>query len=66
MRSASMMVEGGVMKNADITDPQEYIANLLVDKLYSQMGQKYKDACEIIVGYLVKRCDLFNENAKQS
>lgn len=66
MKSASMIVEGGVKKNADITDPQEYIANLLVDKLYSQVGQKYKDACEIIVGYLVKRCDLFNENAKQS
>jgi hypothetical protein len=34
--------------------------------MFLQVGQKHKDACEIIIGYLVKRCDLFNENAKQS
>lgn len=66
MKSASMLLENGVRQKTDITDPQEYISNLLVENLYSQVGQRHKDACEIIVGYLVKRCDLFNENAKQS
>lgn len=59
-------LEDGVRKNTNITDPQEYVANILVSKLYSQIGQKYKAACEIIVAYLVKRCDLFNAYAKQS
>lgn len=52
--------------NIHTIDPQEYIADLLVEKLFSQVGQRHRDACEIIVGYLVKRCDLFNENTKQS
>lgn len=66
MKSASILLESGIQQKPDIVDPQEYIMDLLVEKLYSQVGQRYKDACEIIVGYLVKRCDLFNENAKQS
>lgn len=66
MKSASKLLEKGVHQNVDITDPQEYITNLLVEKLFSQVGQRHRDACEIVVGYLVKRCDLFNENAKQS
>lgn len=66
MKSASLMLDGGVKNNGYIADPQEYIMNLLIDNLFLQVGQKHKDACEIIIGYLVKRCDLFNENAKQS
>lgn len=66
MKSASLVLDNGVKSNGDISDPQEYIMNLLIDSLFLQVGQKHKDACEIIIGYLVKRCDLFNENAKQS
>lgn len=66
MRAAQLTVESDVRKSGSIDDPQGYITELLVNNLYQQVGQKHKDACEIIVGYLVKRCDLFNENAKQS
>lgn len=66
MKSAYKLLESGIQKKSDIIDPQEYIADLLVEKLFSQVGQRHRDACEIIVGYLVKRCDLFNENTKQS
>jgi len=57
-------LEAEVKKNSSIAAPQEYVAEILVEKLHSQVGQKYKVACEIIVAYLVKRCDLFNETAK--
>jgi hypothetical protein len=66
MKSAQIVLSSGVVNRPDITDPQEYVERLLVENLFSQIGQKHKDACEIIVGYLVKRCDLFNETAKQS
>jgi len=66
MKSAQILLSSEVAKKADITDPQEYVIKLLVDNLSSQVGQQHESACEIIVGYLVKRCDLFNENAKQS
>lgn len=66
MKSAQIVLSIGVAAKADITDRQEYVVKLLVEKLSSQVGQRHEDACEIIVGYLVKRCDLFNENAKQS
>lgn len=66
MKSAYKLLESGIQQKSDIIDPQEYIADLLVEKLFSQVGQRHRDACEIIVGYLVKRCDLFNENTKQS
>ena len=65
-KSAYKLLESGIQQKSDIIDPQEYIADLLVEKLFSQVGQRHRDACEIIVGYLVKRCDLFNENTKQS
>lgn len=64
IKTASTLLESGVRQKTDITDPQEYITNLLVEKLFAQVGQKHRDACEIIIGYLVKRCDLFNANAK--
>lgn len=51
MKSASLMLDGGVKNNGDISDPQEYIMNLLIDNLFLQVGQKHKDACEIIIGY---------------
>jgi len=54
-----------VEKKPEIVDPQEYVTSILVERLYSLVGQKYKVACEIIVAYLVKRCDLFNEITKQ-
>jgi len=66
MKSAQIILSSGVAKKPYITDPQEYVIKLLVENLFSQVGQRHEDACEIIVGYLVKRCDLFNENAKQS
>ena len=66
MKSAQIVLSSGVAAKEDITDRQEYVVKLLVEKLSSQVGQRHEDACEIIVGYLVKRCDLFNENAKQS
>ena len=66
MKTAQIILSSGVAKNANITDPQEYVIKLLVENLFSQVGQQHEDACEIIIGYLVKRCDLFNENAKQS
>lgn len=66
MKAAQLMIDNDVRKKESISDPQEYITKLLVNNLFSQVGQKHEDACEIIIGYLVKRCDLFNENAKQS
>ena len=57
-------LEAEVKKNPNIQDPQQYVVEIIVDKLHSQIGQKYKIACEIIVAYLIKRCDLFNEIAK--
>jgi hypothetical protein len=48
----------------DISDPQEHMTNILVERLYTSTGQKYRAACEIIVDYLVKRCDLFNATAQ--
>jgi len=64
MRFALETVEDEIKDRQDITDPQEYITNTLITKLFVRVGQKYQAACEIIVAYLVKRCDLFNENAK--
>lgn len=66
MKSAQIILSSGLANKPDITDPQEYVSKLLVEKLFSQVGQKHEDACEIIIGFLVKRCDLFNETAKQS
>jgi len=66
MKSAQILLSSGLKDKPEITDPQEFVIGLLVEKLSSQVGQQHKDACDIIIGYLVKRCDLFNENAKQS
>jgi hypothetical protein len=64
MKSAQILLSSGLKDKPEITDPQEFVIELLVEKLSSQVGQQHKDACDIIIGYLVKRCDLFNENAK--
>ena len=66
MKAAQGILSAEVAQKSGVTDPQEYVMRLLVDNLCAQVGQNHLDACEIIVGYLVKRCDLFNENAKQS
>jgi len=66
MKSAQILLSSGLKEKPEITDPQEFVIELLIEKLSSQVGQQHKDACDIIIGYLVKRCDLFNENAKQS
>ena len=66
MKAAQGILSTEVVNNPEINDPQEYVTRILVDNLCAQVGQNHRDACEIIVGYLVKRCDLFNENAKQS
>jgi predicted RNA-binding protein with RPS1 domain len=66
MKAAQGTLSGEVMQNPNITDPQGYVTQLLVEKLHAQVGQKYLDACKVIVGFLIKRCDLFNETAKQS
>ena len=64
MKSAQILLSSGLKDKPEIIDPQEFVIELLVEKLSSQVGQQHKDACDIIIGYLVKRCDLFNENAK--
>jgi hypothetical protein len=66
MKSAQIVLSSDMANKPEITDPQEYVVRILVEKLFAQVGQKHADACEIIIGYLVKRCDLFNETAKQS
>ena len=66
MKVAQGILSSEVVNDSEISDPQEYVTRILVDNLCAQVGQNHRDACEIIVGYLVKRCDLFNENAKQS
>ena len=66
MKFAMETIEEEIKDRTDITNPQEYITNALIGKLYARVGQKYQGACEIIVAYLVKRCDLFHENAQQS
>jgi hypothetical protein len=65
MKAAQAVLSDEVAKAHTITDPQEYVTELLVDKLYAQVGQKHRDACKMIVGFMIKRCDLFNETAKQ-
>lgn len=64
MKYALETIEDEIKDRADITDPQEYITDTLIRKLYTRVGQRYQAACEIVVAYLVKRCDLFHENAK--
>ena len=55
----------GIKDKPHISNPQEHIHDLMVDRLYTLDGQRHKVACEIIIAYLTKRCDLFNnENAK--
>jgi hypothetical protein len=66
MKSAQIILTSGLANKPHITDPQEYVTKLVVEKLFAQVGQRHEDACEIIIGFLVKRCDLFNETAKQS
>jgi hypothetical protein len=66
MKAAQAILSAEIADKPEITDPQEYVKRLLVDHLCAQVGQNHMDACEIIVDYLVKRCDLFNETAKQS
>jgi hypothetical protein len=66
MKYALETIEDEIKERTDVTDPQEYITTALIGKLYARVGQRYQAACEIVVAYLVKRCDLFNENAKQS
>jgi len=64
MKFALETVEYKIKGRQDIDCPQEYITTVLVETLYLRIGQRYQAACEIIVAYLIKRCDLFNENAK--
>ena len=40
------------------------IYDLIVDKLNTVSGGRYKTACEVIVSYFVQRCEVFNEIAE--
>jgi len=66
MKYAIQTLQDELRKKANVRDPQTRMVALLSEKLYYHVGQQYREACEIIVEYLVKRCDLFDADAKQS
>jgi hypothetical protein len=66
MKSAQITLTNVLKTKPEIVNPQEYAIQLLQERLCSQVGQKHQDACLIIINYLIKRCDLFNETSKQS
>ena len=66
MKYALATLQDELRSRAGVRDPQTRMMAILVENLYNHIGQQYHDACEIIVEYLVKRCDLFDADAKQS
>lgn len=53
------------VQKADTETPQEDIFEVLNERISREVGIHDKKACKILLGYLVKRCDVFHENAKQ-
>ena len=45
----------------DTTDNQSQIFSALKNRLVAKAGQKYFEACELLVSYFVQRCEVFNE-----
>ena len=45
----------------DTTDNQSEIFSALTNRLVAKAGQKYFEACELLVSYFVQRCEVFNE-----
>jgi hypothetical protein len=45
----------------DTTDNQSQIFSALTNRLVAKAGQKYFEACELLVSYFVQRCEVFNE-----
>jgi transcription elongation factor Elf1 len=45
----------------DTTDNQSEIFSALTNRLVAKAGQKYLEACELLVSYFVQRCEVFNE-----
>ncbi len=41
------------------------IFNVLVKYVYVHTGQKYYEACELLIAYFVQRCEVFNEVTQQ-
>lgn len=48
----------------DTTDNQSEIFSALTNRLVAKTGQKYLEACELLVSYFVQRCEVFNEIAE--
>ena len=43
------------------TDNQSEIFSALTNRLTAKAGQKYYEACELLISYFVQRCEVFNE-----
>ncbi len=51
-----------IFENAnDTTENQSEIFIALTKYLFIKVGQKYYEACELLVSYFVQRCEVFNE-----
>ncbi len=48
----------------DTTNNQSEIFSALTKYLFAKTGQKYFEACELLVSYFVQRCEVFNEIAE--
>ena len=48
----------------DTTDNQSEIFSALTNRLVAKTGQKYLEACELLVSYFVQKCEVFNEIAE--
>lgn len=46
---------------SDIVDSQSEIYNMLVDRLFSATGNRYREACELLISYYVQICEVFDE-----
>ena len=49
---------------SDIVDSQSELYNMLVDRLFSAAGNRYREACELLISYYVQSCEVFDEIAE--
>lgn len=49
---------------SEIANSQSEIYNMLVDRLFSATGNRYREACELLISYYVQICEVFDEIAE--
>ena len=60
-RSLSKCIRRTYEDASETTTSQSDIFNAIVKYIYAKTGQKYYEACELLVSYFVQRCEVFNE-----